>query len=514
MLIVKRENAQSYTIKGDIALRNEVLKGMVWNHSQFQKGYQFTQAYKDGRWNGRVAVYKPSNVRAGYIQETLDVLDGNSIEWEWAEGEDPRVTEEIKYDEFFKFCTNLVEAVKPSFKKKHDIDLAVRDYQINAAWKFLNERTGIALHATSAGKSLTIAFILGYLFYKNLIKRAVILVPLQSLVTQFYRDLLDFGFKDNFVGRVVSGTRETTRPITVAMNNSTHNMIGSLEEGEFFDSMDLVICDEVHRSASRTVTESVLRFHNAQFFFGCTGTLPEDLLDKEVVHSLFGNVLDQRKLKELKEEYDAVSNVKIGILNFSYGLEGLMSRARARESTMDWHQEVEFLQNDFEFRNPFIIQTLINNFNKGKKVVVLVKNIDYGLKMYHKISEDVDRKERKVIYWMDGTMKLKDRDDIIQKCKKSKSPYIIVTNFQIFSTGVNIPNLDVVAMVDAGKSTINVAQTIGRGVRKSKNKTDVLILDCSCDLKYGIKHGRKRKKLYEEEGFIVMEKTIYRDEDD
>ena len=68
-------------------------------------------------------------------------------------------------------------------------------------------------------------------------------------------------------------------------------------------------------------------------------------------------------------------------------------------------------------------------------------------------------------------------------------------------------------MIDAGKSKINVAQTIGRGVRKAQDKTDVLILDCSCDLKYGDRHGRKRKKLYVEEGFMVMEKNIYRDED-
>lgn len=513
MLIVKRENAQKYTIRGDIPLRNEVLKTMVWQHSKHQKGYLFTQKYKSGQWNGKVNVFTPSNIRAGYIQDAIDLIDNQGVEWQWEGGEDPRVTEEIDYQEFYKFCTSLIEAVKPSFQKKHGVELTVRDYQIDAAYKFLNERIGIALHATSAGKSLTIAFILGFLFYKNLVKRAVILVPLQSLVTQFYRDLIDFGFKENFVGRVVSGRKETTRPITVAMNNSTHNMIGTAEETEFFDDMDLVICDEVHRASSETVTKSVLRFHNAQFFFGCTGTLPEDELDKEKVHSLFGNVLDKRKLKELKEEYNAVSNVKVGILNFSYGLDGLKSRARARESSMDWHQEVEFLQNDFEFRNPYIIKTILNNFEKKSNVVVLVKNIDYGLKMYNKICENVDRKQRKVVYWIEGSMKLSERDTIIQKCKKSKSPYIIVTNFQIFSTGVNIPNLNCVFLVDAGKSKITVAQTIGRGVRKAKDKKEVLIFDCSCDLKYGIRHGRKRKKLYEEEGFTVMEKTICREEE-
>ena len=70
-----------------------------------------------------------------------------------------------------------------------------------------------------------------------------------------------------------------------------------------------------------------------------------------------------------------------------------------------------------------------------------------------------------------------------------------------------------VAMIDAGKSKITVAQTIGRGVRKTKTKSEVYILDCSCDLKYGERHGNKRKKLYIEEGFTVMEKMVYKDED-
>ena len=512
MLKIKRVNAQKYSIGGDLALRDETLKRLVWQHAKHQKGYLFTQAYKSGRWNGKVQVYRPTNIRAGYLQETLEYLDNTQTPYEWVD-ENAIPELEYTYEEFYKFCTNLVKAVKPSFSKKHNINLEVRDYQIDAAWKFLTRRIGIALHATSAGKSLTIAFILGFLFYKNLIEKAVVIVPLQSLVTQFYRDLLDFGFKKDFVGKLYSSKKETSRPITIAMSNSTYNMLGTPMEEEFFDEIDLVICDEVHRASSKTVSEAVLRFHNAKYFFGCTGTLPEDELDKEIVHSLFGDVIDKRNLKELKENYDAVSNVKVGFLDFSYGMKGLLSRGKSRESTMDWHEEVEFLQNDFEFRNPYIVKTISNNFDKGQNIVVLVKNIEYGLKMYHKICESVDRKSRKVVYWIDGSMKLSDRDDIVQKCKSSRSPYIIVTNFQIFSTGVNLPSLSSVFLVDAGKSKITVAQTIGRGVRKSKDKKDVLIFDCSCDLKYGSKHGRKRKKLYQEEGFEVYEKVIYRDED-
>ena len=513
MLTIKKINSQKYHISPEHGLRDECLKKLVWKHAKHQAGYLFTQAYQNGTWNGKIQVYKPTAIRAGYLRETLDYLDANNVEWKWANEKNVSPKTEYTYEEFHKFCLTFIKAIKPSFAKKHDIDLEVRDYQIDAAWKFLDQRIGIALHATSAGKSLTIAFILGFLFYKNAIQKAVILVPLQSLVTQFYGDLIDFGFKDDFVGKLYSSKKQTNRPITVAMHNSTHNILGTLNEEEFFDNIDLVICDEVHRASSKTVIESVLRFHNAKYFFGCTGTLPEDELDKEIVYSLFGNVIDKRNLKELKEEYNAVSNVKVGILNFSYGMKGLLSRTKSHESSMDWREEVQFLQNDFDFRNPYIIKTLVNNFDRGNNIIALVKNIEYGVQMYHRIQESIIHKDRKNVYWVDGTMKLSDRDDIMNKCRKSKTPYIIVTNFQIFSTGVNIRNINCVAMIDSGKSKITVAQTIGRGVRKFKSKTDVLILDCGCDLKYGSRHMRKRKKLYQDEGFEVFEKNIYRDKD-
>ena len=112
-------------------------------------------------------------------------------------------------------------------------------------------------------------------------------------------------------------------------------------------------------------------------------------------------------------------------------------------------------------------------------------------------------------------MPVEDRDEIIQNCRNlSEGNYIIVSNFQIFSTGINIPNIHCVIFADSTKSKITVAQSIGRGVRKAKNKEEVLILDCSSNLKYNLRHVRKRKKLYLEEGFEVYEKTVYQDEID
>ena len=523
MLTVKKIHSQKYVIKaerGQTSVRDDALKRVFWNHSKHQPGYIFTPAYKSGRWNGKVNLFSATDIRAGFLREALDELDNKGIEWQWEGNKIPdhlpfRYDEhdDFTYEEFRSFCEKLIKGCGPKFKEKHGIDLEIRDYQIDAAFKFLKRKIGIALHATSAGKSLMIAFILGFLFYKNMIEKAVILVPLQSLVTQFYRDLIDYGFKEGFVGKLYSDEKQTSRPITVAMTVSSHNMIDTLEGEDFFKKTDILICDEVHKSAAKTVTETIMNFTEAKYFFGCTGTLPEAELDQDRVFSMFGHVLDTRKLKELQEEYNAVSNVKVGILNFSYGEKAFLSNLSFKTSTDDWHSEVRFLQGDDEFRNPYIVNTLVNNYNQGRNIVVLVKNIEYGLKMYDKIGKEVDTKNKKCVFWIDGSTKLQEVDRVIDKCKSGDIQYIIVTDFQKFSTGVNIPNIDVVCFCDSAKSKITVAQSIGRGVRKTKTKDEVIILDCACDLKYGARHSRIRKKLYEKEGFEVYEKTIYKDED-
>ena len=69
-----------------------------------------------------------------------------------------------------------------------------------------------------------------------------------------------------------------------------------------------------------------------------------------------------------------------------------------------------------------------------------------------------------------------------------------------------------IVFCDGGKSNISIGQSVGRGVRKFDDKKEVYILDCYADLKYSYQHGRKRKDLYESEGFKVIKKIIYKDE--
>ena len=59
-----------------------------------------------------------------------------------------------------------------------------------------------------------------------------------------------------------------------------------------------------------------------------------------------------------------------------------------------------------------------------------------------------------------------------------------------FSTGINIPKIKQVIFAHPSKSKIRTLQSIGRGLRKAKGKSDVILFDIVDDLRY------KKKKNY------------------
>jgi superfamily II DNA or RNA helicase len=63
-------------------------------------------------------------------------------------------------------------------------------------------------------------------------------------------------------------------------------------------------------------------------------------------------------------------------------------------------------------------------------------------------------------------------------------------------------------MVDIGKSSIRVIQSIGRGLRKANDKDSVTVTDICSDLKYGRSHLNKRISYYKEAQYPFEKNTI------
>jgi superfamily II DNA or RNA helicase len=79
--------------------------------------------------------------------------------------------------------------------------------------------------------------------------------------------------------------------------------------------------------------------------------------------------------------------------------------------------------------------------------------------------------------YMDGTMPVEDRDDIIAQFRRGDLR--MIANVGVLTTGVDLPFISCLILARPTKSEMLFVQIMGRGLRKSEGKKDCLILDHS-----------------------------------
>jgi superfamily II DNA or RNA helicase len=81
---------------------------------------------------------------------------------------------------------------------------------------------------------------------------------------------------------------------------------------------------------------------------------------------------------------------------------------------------------------------------------------------------------------------------------KSMSDRVLICTKGIASTGIDIPRIFNLVLLEAGKSFTEVVQSIGRGLRRAEDKDHVEIYDICADTKHSKRHLSARKKYYKD----------------
>ena len=113
--------------------------------------------------------------------------------------------------------------------------------------------------------------------------------------------------------------------------------------------------------------------------------------------------------------------------------------------------------------------------------------------------------DRKV-FFIHGGVDAEDREQV-REITEQQNDAIIVASYGTFSTGINIKNLHNVIFASPSKSRIRNLQSIGRVLRKGKNKVKAKLYDIADDLtlgsrkNYTLNHFIERVKIYVQEQF-------------
>ena len=484
---VKKRNEAFLQITTEPSVEQELSEHFCF----YVPGYKFMPAYKNRMWDGKIRLFdmRKKVLYTGLFEYLTD----------FAKLRDYKI--EVEEDAFYG---------RPDEDLNHDLDaflseirlsvngegITPRDYQLTALSLLLKKTKSLLLSPTASGKSLIIYLALRYYLemYDN---DVLIVVPTTSLVEQMYSDFEDYSEFDswnaqNECHRIYAGKEKYNfkERVTITTWQSIYK-----ERPEWFQRYGMVIGDEAHNFKAKSLTAILEKCTEAQYRIGTTGTLDGTQTHQLVLEGLFGPVYKVTTTKDLIDK-SALANLDIKVLLLKYKDDICKMVAKSK-----YQEEVDFIVK-YGPRNNFISNLAVDQ--KGNTLILFQFVEKHGKPLHDILKTKVD-KERKLFY-VSGETDVDTRESI-REITETQENAIIVASMGTFSTGINIRRLHNIIFASPSKSQIRVLQSIGRGLRKTKDGMDTKVYDIADDLhwkskkNYTLEHAAVRIKIYAKEKF-------------
>jgi superfamily II DNA or RNA helicase len=471
-----------------IEAENSILQEMSDFFTFSTPGYQFSPAFKNRHWDGRIRLLnlKTSQIYLGLVSYVKQFCKQNNYSWEYLDEDQNLYPIDTK---------NLASALS--------LPIEPRDYQYLASSYGLTKKRTVLVSPTASGKSLIIYMMIRHLLNTGK-KRGLLIVPTINLVTQMYSDFQNYSSNNGWdvekhCQKIYGGESKIPDSDLVI---STWQSIFEMPK-KYFAQFDFIIGDEAHTFKAKSLTSIMTKLVNCDVRIGTTGTLDDSKVNKLVLEGLFGPVFKVISTKELIERKQ-LANFKIKCLILKYP-EVVCKSIKG----FTYPDEMNFLVSH-EGRNNFI-RDLSVSLN-GNSLILFTYVEKHGRVLFDLIQEKVDNSNRKVFFVHGGT-EAEDRESIRQ-ITEQESDAIIVASYGVFSTGVNIRNLHNIVFSSPTKSKIRSLQSIGRVLRLGENKETATLYDIADDLRYGpytnftLKHYEERIRIYSEEKFVFTSTNV------
>jgi superfamily II DNA or RNA helicase len=141
---------------------------------------------------------------------------------------------------------------------------------------------------------------------------------------------------------------------------------------------------------------------------------------------------------------------------------------------------------------------------KGNTLILYSRVETHGQILYEMINNSVQNGRK--VFFVHGGVDAEERESVREITEKENNA-IIVASYGTFSTGINIKRLHNVIFGSPSKSRIRNLQSIGRVLRKGKDKVKAKLYDIADDLtkgsrkNYTLNHFIERIKIYVKEQF-------------
>jgi len=449
------------------------------DHFKFEvPNAKFMPQYRGRNWNGEIHLYdmRSKQIYVGLLDKIVNFCEQYGYSYKFEEnkfyGQPFEVNEEISLEGVKGYMQSICVH-------------SPRQYQIEGVYDALRHNRKLLISPTASGKSLMIYSLVRYYVDKN--EKILLVVPTTSLVEQMHKDFRDYGWDaETYCHRIYSGREKTNEfPVTITTWQSVYKL-----ERSFFEDYGVIIGDEAHLFKSKSLIEIMTKLHHAKYRFGFTGTLDGTQTHKWVLEGLFGPSYKVTRTDELMRQ-GHLSQLDIQCI--------VLKHSPHKFET--YEDEIQYLIGH-EQRNKFITNLTLDL--KGNTLVLFSRVEAHGAVLYEMINTK-KRSDRKV-FFVHGGVDAEERE-LVREITERENNAIIVASYGTFSTGINIKNLHNVIFASPSKSRIRNLQSIGRVLRKGKDKVKATLYDIADDCTYNsrknytLNHLIERIKIYNEENF-------------
>jgi len=382
-------------------------------------------------------------------------------------------SKKIPYEVKDKTISNT-ELVLPSNEDLENIiTLSLRDYQILCVRRILQDKFGYLHLATGAGKTVIAGAFLKYwqdkIFPKGEGGNALFVVNTKHLVDQTLSNFKRYGllnvvefdidmFEDYKKGGHIIVT--TIQKLFSKKSKSSKKSLSS-----FYDSVKVLFLDECHHQSATTWRDLVRSCNKVHYRIGLTATpyktLTGESYEDGFVIGLLGRPLVYVPYHYLRDK-GYLSDLRVCITSVVRKLP--LPNIEIPTSGSGWMESYRegIVYNTFMYTALYqILQR-----HKDKRILILTYLVEHA-KLVKRFVDSLEFVKSPVVLI---TSKESDVTSSPTSYLNKLDSFVVVTT-TVFDEGIDLPELDIVVMLTGMKSVIKSIQRIGRGSRKTEDKS-------------------------------------------
>lgn len=261
----------------------------------------------------------------------------------------------------------------------------------------------------------------------------------------------------------------------------------------------VVILDEAHHIKADTYYNTILKFTNATYKFGMTGSIDKkDKLLNLRLKAIFKDVVYRVSNQEMIDR-GISAKPTVNMINITKP-EGIMSKRNFTGGYINGHYDegvyvTGIVKNDY--RNKIIVNFAKALVDSGKQTLIIVNHMEHG----DRITTELRKLDINVEF-THGEVDKNVRTEQMAKAKAGELDVLVATS--VLDEGVDISGFRALIMAGGYKSLRLVLQRVGRILRKKETDNTALVYDFQDKFNKVLwEHSQQRLKIYQNEGFDI-----------